>query len=148
MIDLLNRINKNTKLKIKGKAYQVLTKTWYATLEDSETEYVKCELTNNKTLVLIPSENLVYIGSVINDLKYKRLSETEIEYNDKIFYKTGEGHQYIKRIDFGNETEVEGKCVFEDYESDNYIISLGVLSDSGIRADVYAEILELKELNI
>lgn len=146
MIKLINNIKENSRLIIKGKEYVVLTKTWYSILEDPETEYVKCELTNNRILVLIPSDNLVYIGSIINNLKYERINENKITYNNQIYNKTGEGHQYIKRIDFGNETEIEGKCEFEDYESDNYIISLGVLSDYEIRADVYAEILDLKEL--
>ena len=37
--------------------------------------------------------------------------------------KTGDGHQFIKDIEFGNENEVEGKCIFEDYEAENNIIS-------------------------
>lgn len=148
MIKLIDNIKENSKLIIKGKEYVVLTKTWYSILEDPEIEYVKCELTNNKILVLIPNDNLVYIGSIINNLKYERINENKITYNSQIYNKTGEGHQYIKKIDFGNADEVEGNCIFEDYESDNHIISLGILSDSEVLADVYADILKLEEINI
>ena len=45
--------------------------------------------------------------------------------------------------------EVEGKCVFEDYESENNIISLGILTDKNNKvADVLADILDLEEIQI
>lgn len=70
-----------------------------------------------------------------------------IKYNNLIFNKTGDGHQFITNIEFGNKDEIEGKCVFEDYESDNNIISLGVLTEKeNIRADVYADILNLEDI--
>jgi hypothetical protein len=66
-----------------------------------------------------------------------------------VFNKTGEGHQLITNIEFGNEDEVEGKCIFEDYESGNNIISLGVLPDKGnIKADVLADILNIDDIKI
>ena len=72
-----------------------------------------------------------------------------IKYEDRIFTRTGDGHQFITRIDFGSENEVEGKCIFEDYESDNNIISLGILPDKdNLRADVYADIISLDDIKI
>lgn len=66
-----------------------------------------------------------------------------------IFTKTGEGHQFITNIEFGNENEVEGKCIFEDYEAENNIISLGILPDKeNSRADVYADILSIEDIKI
>jgi hypothetical protein len=53
------------------------------------------------------------------------------------------------KIEFGNEEEVEDNCIFEDYESDSNIISLGILTDkNNIKADVYAEILKLDDIKI
>lgn len=66
-----------------------------------------------------------------------------------LFSKTGEGHQYITNIEFGNEDEVEGKCIFEDYEAENNIISLGILPDrENEKADVYADILSIEDIEI
>ena len=62
--------------------------------------------------------------------------------------KSGEGHQYIKNIEFGNPENVEGKCIFEDYESEDNIISLGVLTEGNVHADVYAEILKMDDIEI
>ena len=147
MRNLIENIHQNNKITIKEEQYIVKTKTWYSIEEDETASYIKCELSNGKVLVMIPDDELIYIGSVIEDMMYERISETQIRYNDKIFNKTGEGHQFITKIEFGAEHEVEGVCIFEDYESENNIISLGILPDKGnIRADVYADILKKEEI--
>ena len=126
----------------------VKTKTWYSIEEDKTVRYIKCELSNNKVLVIIPDDNLIYIGEIIKDMKYEKISEEQIKYNGDIFNKTGEGHQYIVNIEFGNEDEVEGRCTFEDYESENNIISLGILTDKNIRADVHADIINIENIKL
>lgn len=149
MKDLINKINENEKISIKGKEYIIKTKTWYSIEEDKTVSYIKCELSEDNVLVIIPDDELIYIGKVIENMNYERLSEDMIKYNNIIFNKTGEGHQFITKIEFGNEDQVEGKCIFEDYEAKNNIISLGILTDKGnIRADVYADILDIQDIKI
>ena len=149
MKDLINKLIENSKIKIKDKEYLVKTKTWYSIEEDPTASYIKCELSDNKVLVIIPDDELLYIGSIIPDMNYERLSKEKIKYNDIEFNKTGDGHQFITKIEFGREDEVEGKCIFEDYESDNNIISLGILPDKdNLKADVYADIIDLVDINV
>ena len=82
-------------------------------------------------------------------MNYERISSDTITYNNRLFNKTGEGHQFITKIEFGNEKEIEGKCIFEDYESEDNIIRLGILSDKdNIRADVYADILNMDDIKV
>lgn len=147
MKNLISKLNKNTKIIIKDIEYQVKTKTWYTIEEDNTVSYVKCELSNNKALVIIPDDNYMCIGEVIRDMKYEVLSEDKIKYNNAVFNKTGSGHQYITEIEFGEPEEVEGKCIFEDYEAGDDVISLGILTDkNNIRADVFAEILSIDDV--
>ncbi len=149
MKNLISRLNKNTQIIIKGEEYIVKSKTWYSIEEDKTASYVKCELSNNKVIVIIPDDELIYIGRVIENMRYERMSKDRIKYNDTLFSKTGEGHQFITKIEFGNEDEVEGKCIFEDYEAENNIISLGILLDKeNVRADVYANILNTEDIEI
>lgn len=149
MKNLINKLNKNTQIIIKGEEYIVKTKTWYSIEEDKTTSYVKCELSNNKVIVIIPDDELIYIGRVMENMRYERMSKDRIKYNDILFSKTGEGHQFITKIEFGNEDEVEDKCIFEDYEAENNIISLGILPDKeNVRADVYADILNMEDIEI
>ena len=149
MENLISKLNKNTQIIIKDEEYVVKTKTWYSIEEDESTSYVKCELSNNKVLVIIPDDELIYIGRIIENMRYERMSKERIKYNDTLFSKAGDGHQFITKIEFGNKDEVEGKCIFEDYESENNIISLGILSDKqNARADVYADILNIEDIEI
>lgn len=149
MENLISKLNKNTQIIVKGEEYIVKTKTKYSIEEDKTTSYVKCELSNNKVLVIIPKDELIYIGRVIENMIYEKISEDTIKYNDKLFRKAGEGHQFITKIEFENENEVEGKCIFEDYETENNIISLGILPDKeNVRADVYANILNIEDIEI
>ena len=79
----------------------------------------------------------------------KKIVEDKIKYNNILFNKTGEGHQFIRKVEFGNKEEIEGECIFEDYESKENIISLGILPDKGnIRADVFADILSIEDIKI
>lgn len=149
MKDLINNLKENVQIQIKGKGYIVKTKTWYSIEEDKTASYIKCELSNDKVLVVIPDDELIYIGTVIENMNYERIANDKIRYNNRIFNKTGEGHQFITKIEFGNEKEIEGKCIFEDYESEDNIISLGILSDKdNIRADVYADILNIDDIKV
>ena len=149
MKKIISRLIKNSKIIIKNEEYIVKSKTWYSIEEDETASYIKCELSNNKVLVIIPDDELIYIGEVIEDLKFERISEDEIKYNNIIFNKSGEGHQFVTNIEFGNEDEVEGKCIFEDYEAENNIISLGILIDKeNVRADVYADILNIEDIEV
>lgn len=149
MENLITSLKPNVHIVIKGEEYIVRTKTWYSIEEDETASYIKCELSGNRMLVIIPDDELIYIGQVIENMQYERISSEVIQYENEEFTKTGDGHQFIKNIEFGNENEVEGKCIFEDYESENHIISLGILPDkNNVRADVYADILEMEDINI
>lgn len=149
MEKLINYLKQDVHIIIRGEEYIVKTKTWYSIEEDETAAYIKCELSGNRMLVIIPDDELVYIGKGIENMQYERISEEVIKYENIEFTKTGDGHQFVKNIEFGNENEVEGKCIFEDYESENHIISLGILPDKdNVRADVYADILEIGEIEI
>lgn len=149
MENLINNLKENAVLIIKNEEYVVKTKTWYSLEEDESASYIKCELSNNKVLVVIPDDELIYIGEAFENLDYERISDEQIKYKNIMFTKTGDGHQVITNIEFGLEDEVEGKCTFEDYEAEENIISLGVLPDKGNKvADVFADIIDLDEIQI
>lgn len=146
MEELVKNIKENMTLVIKGKEYIIKTKTLYGIEEDIEVYYYKCIMNTGDTLVIIPDDNLIYIGKEIEDIKYDRPEKTVLKYNGIKFNKTGEGNQYIKNIEFGK--NVEGKCVFEDFESQNQIISLGYLPAEDRRADILADIIDFKDIKL
>lgn len=149
MEDLINNLKENAILVIRNEEYTVKTKTWYSLEDDESASYIKCELSNNKVLVVIPDDELIYIGEAFENLDYERISDEKIKYKNILFTKTGDGHQVITNIEFGVADEVEGKCIFEDYEAEENIISLGILTDKENKvADVLADIIELDEIQV
>lgn len=88
--------------------------------------------------------NSRYIGKEIENLKFRRPEESVLFYNENLFVKVGDGNQYIKNIEFGE--NVEEKCIFEDFVSQDQIISLGFLPDKNKRADILADIIDIKKI--
>lgn len=148
MENFIRNLLQESIIEIKEKKYKVKTKTFYTIEEDKNVSYVKCELSNNKVLVVIPEDDYMYIGEVIPNMNYEYKDSETIIYENEKYTKTGEGHQIIINIEFGSEDEVEGKCEFSDYESGDKVISLGVLTDKNERADVFAKVISLEDVKI
>ena len=146
MEELINKIKENVKININGKDYIVKTKTLYGIEEDEDAYYYKCILNTGDTLVIIPDDDLIYIGKEIENLKFRRPEESVLFYNENLFVKVGDGNQFIKNIEFG--TGIEEKCIFEDFVSQDQIISLGYLPDEERRADILADIIDIKNIKV
>lgn len=86
------------------------------------------------------------IGKEIENLKFRRPEESVLFYNENLFVKVGDGNQFIKNIEFG--TGIEEKCIFEDFVSQDQIISLGYLPDEERRADILADIIDIKNIKV
>ena len=146
MEELINNIKENVKININGKDYIVKTKTLYGIEEDEDAYYYKCILNTGDTLVIIPDDDLIYIGKEIENLKFRRPEESVLFYNENLFVKVGDGNQFIKNIEFG--TGIEEKCIFEDFVRQDQIISLGYLPDEERRADILADIIDIKNIKV
>ena len=146
MEELINNIKENVKININEKDYIVKTKTLYGIEEDEDAYYYKCILNTGDTLVIIPDDDLIYIGKEIENLKFRRPEESVLFYNENLFVKVGDGTQFIKNIEFG--TGIEEKCIFEDFVSQDQIISLGYLPDEERRADILADIIDIKNIKV
>ena len=49
---------------------------------------------------------------------------------------------------FGDYLAMEGEVNFSDYSFDDKIISLGLITRTGKRADVYAEVVEITDIEV
>ena len=87
-----------------------------------------------------------YINLLFENLKFRRPEESVLFYNENLFVKVGDGNQFIKNIEFG--TGIEEKCIFEDFVSQDQIISLGYLPDEERRADILADIIDIKNIKV
>lgn len=141
-------IQANNKLTIDNNTYDIISKASYSLRDDSSTNYFKINLSNRKTLVIIPDDNIAYLGEIVSNLSYQRLNDNEIIFNHTKYHKTGAGYQIISEINFGNPDQVEGECIFEDFESeDGHAISLGIFAN-GQRADIVAQFIQPDNIEV
>ena len=134
-------------LHIKGRKYTVYSKTHYTTKSENS-YYVKIKLSEDKILLIIPNDETICIGEVIDNMEYKQIDKDTISFRDDTYKKVGSDYQLVKEIEFGDFTNTEGECEFIDYESKdgNKTISLGLLKPSNERADVYASVIDIKDI--
>jgi hypothetical protein len=147
--NLVSKIIKGSRVEINNEIYDVLSKAHYTTVGNQEANYSKYKLDKKKVLVIIPSDELVYLGELNNNIQYKRIDKEKIEYNSVIYSKVAEDSQILKNIEFGEDSDVEKECDFIDYQSDDgkKIISFGVLKN-GEKADIIANVLFIEDVKV
>lgn len=148
MLNIIEKMLEKKKIYINNIFYEILSIVEYNTIEEPENCYYKIKLSSNKTLVIIDEENYYY-GNSYKKLEYKKIDDNSIEYINNIYNKVSSGSQRIKRIIIGELNDIEKECDFEDYEFENKVISLGVLTnENNLIADVYMEKISKDKLVI
>ena len=146
--EIIKNINKSMDIYIRNEKYKVLSKTFYTTKDNQNISYIKCKLDKNKVLVIIPNDELVYIGEINNNLIYITLDDNHILFKDMKYRKVATGYQLVKNIEFGDDKDIEKECEFIDYESEDgkNIISFAILKSNNEKADIIAEIIYVDNL--
>lgn len=148
MNELVEKIKKNRKLFIDNIEYNVVSLTKYQTLENQNEIYYKAVLDNHKILVILDNE-ISYYGEIVPNLNYTNNNDDTITYRNNIYELVGKGNQRVIEIMFGNADTVEKDCLYTDYECDENIISLGILTSKNNEiADVVAKYIKNKDIII
>lgn len=148
MFELIENIKENTILNIKWKEYKVIAKVKYVTEKETSKRYAKIQLENHYVLVIAPYDNYMYFGYVWEQFPCEFPAPNTIEHNWKIYSKDSEDYQIVKEFVFGNVLKMEGEVKYEDFSNWNLLISIGMITRTKKRADVYAETIEIKDLYI
>lgn len=148
MFNLIEEINKDSIISIKGKKYHVIAMVKYVTEKETSNRYVKIQLENHFLLVIAPFDNCIYFGHVGTEYPCDFPTPNSIEYNGKIYLKDSEDYQIVKEFIFGNFLDMEGEVKYADFSCWDSLISLGIVSRTNKRSDVYANIITLKDISI
>lgn len=147
-MNLLDRIIDGSAIEVENHKHTVLGKGYYVTQSDFKTVYAKVLLDNHYVLVVSPSDSIAYYGK-----NYGKLAEFDslnniVTFNGKNFKKVNSDYQIMTRLAFGSPLEVEGEVMYWDYEADEDIISIAVVSRTQERADVIAKYVDLENIKI
>lgn len=148
MFKLIEAIKENSKIRIRGKVYGVLAKVYYVTESETENWYAKIQLENHYVLVISPYDDFMYFGYVGESMPCEFPSPETLEFGGNIYKKDADDYQMVKKFVFGNCLTMEGEVQFSDYSYENKIISLGLITRTGQRADVYAEVIEKSDVEV
>lgn len=148
MFKLIEAIKENTKIRVRGKKYNVLAKVLYVTESETENWYAKIQLENHHVLVISPYDNFMYFGYVGDAMPCEFPSPETLEFEGNIYKKDADDYQIVKKFVFGNCLTMEGEVQFSDYSCEDKIISLGLITRTGQRADVYAEIVQIGDVEV
>ena len=141
---------------IEGKEKTVKGMVLLVSKNSPESPYIKTLFTDGSfLLILIEDKQLFYADSLLGRLE--TVSDEEIGKLEQIIYKdktyklvNKDDYQYVLRRYIGGAQDVEGEVRFSDYISDDgeESLSLGWLSETGERADVYCKIIDLRNVEI
>ena len=145
MFKLIEAIKENSKIRVRGKDYNVLAKVLYVTESETQKWYAKIQLENHFVLVISPYDDYMYVGDA---MKCGFPSPETLEFEGNLYKKDADDYQMVKQFVFGDFLTMEGEVQFSDYSYEDKIISLGLLTRTGKRADVYAEVIALEEVEV
>lgn len=147
-MNILEKIVEGCKITIKDKQYNVYGKTLYVTKNEPNNVYSKILLEDSNVLVIIPKEEIAYFGKNLGRIENFNSFNDVVEYNEKKYSLVNHDYQIVLKVEFGNILELEGEVEFWDYEIDNSVISVGIVSRDRKRADVLAEYIPLSDIKV
>lgn len=142
----LNKVVEGSNIVIDNLSYKVLGKTFYVTEKDCSETYAKILLNDHNVLVVSLTDGVAYFGKNKGRLvEFDGYPET-VNYDGAKYEKVSHDYQIVTKIEFGSPLEVEGEVEYWDYEADDKIISIAVVSRTKERADIVARYLSFDQI--
>ncbi len=140
----------NQEIVICGKRFKVLSKTTYITMS-SEDEYVKYILSGHKILVVIPTDQMMYLGEIKKPFELGKNFADTLEFEGFVFEQVASDYQVVMCVEFGNPQEVEGEVLWADYvceQKPETYISCAYVPKTDDRADIVGKIIEPSDIEL
>lgn len=146
----IENLSSHNKLLVKGCTKSIASVVKYCTYEEPTSYYFKIMTDDHYVLVVSLNENYAYYGTIIPKVTASFLKKKYITYKGNKFTKTNSGYQVVDRIILGDSRIIEGEVSFVDFSCEKLaqIISAAIVSRTGKRADVLAEIIDINDLDI
>lgn len=149
MKNLVN-LKQNSHIKINNTTYEVLSKTSYMTMS-SQDVYYKYILTDHNILVVIPTDEVVYMGKIVEDFEQGLNFSQTITYEGNVYEQVASDYQVVKSVEYGNPQEVEGEVVWADYQNEDIeqtYISCAWVYKTNKRADIVGTMLTPEQIQL
>jgi hypothetical protein len=154
--ELLESNFTKTEFLVEGKEKTVKGMVLLVSKNSPDSSYIKAVFTDGSfLLILIQDKQLCYADKLLGRLE--NVSDEEIGKLEQIVYKdktyklvNKDDYQYVLHRYIGRVQDVEGEARFSNYLSNDgeESLSLGWLSETGERADVYCKSINVEDVKI
>jgi len=153
---LLDKPSSDTVLRIKGEGKRIKGMARY-TSENYDFDYIKIALDDNSHVIVVPSEkDVAYADKALGEaegVSDEMIGEKEVIYKgDKYLLENGNDKQKVLEVYVGKlDEDIEGEVEFSDYineKDDSLVLSLGWITKTKERADVLAQSIKVKDVEV
>ena len=148
MFNLINSIKEDSIVNVLGKQYRVLAMVRFVTETETQKWYVKIQLENHRVLVVSPFDDYIAFGFVGDPYPCDFPTPNTITYDGSVYEKSAEDYQIVKEVLFGDVLSMEGEVRFADYSFKDRMISIGIITRTSERADVYGKVISLDDVTV
>ena len=148
MFNLINSIKENSIVSVLGRQYQVLAMVKFVTESEPKKWYVKIQLEGHRVLVISPFDEYIAFGFVGAPYPCDFPTPDTITYEGCVYEKCAEDYQIVKEVVFGDVLTMEGEVKYADYSFEDKMISLGIITRTSQRADVYGDVISLDDVEV
>jgi hypothetical protein len=157
MTKLFDHPSTKTTFTINGKTKTIKAMSRLTSKNYLEGEYIKIYFKEDGYLLIIPQDKEIYFSDTLQN-KIDGIADSIIGNEETIHYqgrdfKLGnkDDYQFVKELIVGSPLDIEGECRFSDYFPTTGLkafLSLGWLTYTNERADLYCEIIDPKNIVI
>jgi hypothetical protein len=144
-------------LVIEGVTKKIIGMSRYATKNMPDGEYIKIVFEDHSLLLIIISDQEIYYADKpLGRIEY--ISDDMVTTTVKLQFLGKEyevvnqnDYQYVLQKYIGGVNDIEGECSFSDFapvDGSKAMLSLGIISATGQRADVYCELIALSDITV
>jgi hypothetical protein len=155
--DILQKATNQTILSIKNQKKQIKGMARFTSVNYAPAEYVKITFTDGTQLLIIPDDQLFYYSDQkldhVKSIPDQAIGkEKVIVFHGKKFQLDNPNdYQFCLQPHVGQPGDIEGECRFSDYvpqDGSDEILSLGWLSHTSQRADVYCQAINQSQVSV
>lgn len=148
MFNLIDSIKESTVINVLGNQYHVLAMVKFVTESETQKWYVKIQLEGHHVLVISPFDDYIAFGFIGDPYPCDFPTPDTITYKGCVYKKCAEDYQIVKEVVFGDVLSMEGEVKYADYSFEDKMISLGIVTRTSLRADVYGNVISLDDVEL
>lgn len=148
---------KSPVIKIRNTPKIITGMSRFVTKHYPDSAYIKIVFADHSLMLIVIGEEEIYyandpLGRIESITDNLVVTADKISFNGKDYEVVNQNdYQFVVQKYIGGINDIEGECIFSDFASvdgNKSILSLGIISATGERADVYCEQMSIDDIQV